>query len=466
MLTRFTVGNFCSFDKNQTLSLIAGSIQNKKERLYKTKDFKLLKFASIFGANASGKSNFIKAMEYAQTAIMAGMNYPFFEEKKYSYNRLNVMNKDKTSYFEFEICIDGEIYAYGFEVLIFQKKICEEWLIKLDKNNKDVALFTRNVDNKQIFFNPEYLTEKNKERMKVYIDDFKSVSNELFLSEINSNKEELYKNDPNLTILKKVFAWIVQLNISYPNTSISGYDCFSQKNIDELFKALQSFKTGISKIIPREISKEQALDKLNSDFRKQIEEAILRSCPPECNKNNKNCEQCGFRMNCNGRLIFVTFREKVPVFTEITFEHFNVPNVTFSLADESDGTQRLLDLLSVLFTQKENSVFVIDEIDRSLHPQLTMQFIKSFLNLAERKNIQLIITTHESHLLNLKLLRQDEIFFVEASYNGESILYPFDKFKERFDKKIEDAYLDGRYGAVPLFDSIYTPFDSESKEKM
>ena len=73
MLSRFTVGNFCSFDKNQTLSLIAGSIQNHKERLYQTNDFKLLKFASIYGANAAGKSNFIKAMDYAQTAIIVGV---------------------------------------------------------------------------------------------------------------------------------------------------------------------------------------------------------------------------------------------------------------------------------------------------------------------------------------------------------------------------------------------------------
>ena len=74
------------------------------------------------------------------------------------------------------------------------------------------------------------------------------------------------------------------------------------------------------------------------------------------------------------------------------------------------------------------------------------------------------MTTHESHLLNLDLLRQDEIFFVDVNSAGESILYPFDRFKQRFDKKIEKAYLDGRYGAVPLFDTIFTPFE-ENKER-
>lgn len=128
MLTRFSVGNFCSFNKNQTLTIISGAIQNKKERLFKTKDFKLLKFASIFGANASGESNFIKAMKYAQNIVMFGMEHPFFEEKKYSYNRLNPKSKDESSYFEFEICIDNEIYAYGFEILVFQKKYVKSGL--------------------------------------------------------------------------------------------------------------------------------------------------------------------------------------------------------------------------------------------------------------------------------------------------------------------------------------------------
>ena len=70
MLVRFTVGNFRSFNKNQTLSLIAGSIQNHKERLYQLNDFKLLKFGAIFGANAAGKSNFIAAINHARAITL------------------------------------------------------------------------------------------------------------------------------------------------------------------------------------------------------------------------------------------------------------------------------------------------------------------------------------------------------------------------------------------------------------
>lgn len=456
MLSRFTVGNFCSFDKNQTLSLIAGSIQNYKERLYQTKDFKLLKFASIYGANAAGKSNFIKAMDYAQSAIIMGVENEYFEDNKENYFRLNPENKLKPSYFEFEICIDKSIYAYGFEMIINQKRITEEWLVKLNKT-KDEIIFSRNSNTGSVYFNNDYLNDETRSRMDVYLEDFQNVTNKTFLSDIISNKTELYKNNEKLKILKDVHKWIFSLNISYPDTSITGYDCFSEKNINELLEAIKIFKTGISKVIPTVISKEQALDKTSPEFRKKIEDAIQRTCPKGISETVNEFESCGFRLNINGRLIFVTFKDAEPVFTEITFEHFGIKDVHFSLAEESDGTQRLLDLLSILFTKKENSVFVIDEIDRSLHPQLTRKFIENFLHYAKKKDIQLIISTHESHLLNLDMVRQDEIFFVESTPTGDSVLYPFDRFKERFDKKIEKAYLDGRYGGVPIFDSIFFP---------
>lgn len=458
MLSRFTVGNFCSFDKNQTLSLIAGSIQNHKERLYQANDFKLLKFASIYGANAAGKSNFIKAMDYACAAILVGVENEYFEEKKENYFRLNPENKTKPSYFEFEICIDKKIYAYGFEMIINQKRITEEWLVKLNKT-KDEIIFSRNTSTGSVYFNNDYISDESNSRMKIYLEDFQHVTNKTFLSEIVSNKSELYKNNDKMKILKDVHNWIGNLNISYPDTTITGYDGFSKKNISDFLDAIKIFKTGISNVKATEISKEQALDKTSPSFRKNIEETIQRTCPKDCDKDEAFCETCGFKMNINGRLIFVTFKNREPVFTEITFEHFGIKDVQFSLAEESNGTQRLLDLLSILFTRKDNSVFIIDEIDQSLHPQLTRRFIENFLHYAKRKDIQLIISTHESHLLDLEMVRQDEIFFVESTPTGDSVLYPFDRFKERFDKKIEKAYLDGRYGGVPVFDSIFFPND-------
>ncbi len=81
--------------------------------------------------------------------------------------------------------------------------------------------------------------------------------------------------------------------------------------------------------------------------------------------------------------------------------------------------------------------------------------------MAKTKNVQLVVTTHESLLLNLKLLRRDEIFFVEKNKEGASVIYPFDQFQEQFDAQLEQAYLTGRYGGVPFFESLYLPGEDE-----
>ena len=123
----------------------------------------------------------------------------------------------------------------------------------------------------------------------------------------------------------------------------------------------------------------------------------------------------------------------------------------------------MLDLIELIIAANygSKSIYVIDEIDRSLHPQLTYKLIESYLRLVDKSELQLIFTTHESHILDLKLLRRDEIWFVNKNQEGESSLYSLEQYNERFDKKINKAYLDGRYGAVPLFDEIFP-----MKEKM
>jgi AAA15 family ATPase/GTPase len=100
-------------------------------------------------------------------------------------------------------------------------------------------------------------------------------------------------------------------------------------------------------------------------------------------------------------------------------------------------------------------VFIIDEIDRSLHPQLTYRFIKYFLHLATNRNVQLIVTTHESRLLDFDLLRQDEIWLSEKDKEGATNLYSLDEYNVRFDRKVDKAYLEGRYGGVPIFTTLF-----------
>ena len=134
----------------------------------------------------------------------------------------------------------------------------------------------------------------------------------------------------------------------------------------------------------------------------------------------------------------------------IEFEH-EAEHVYFSLNEESDGTARLLDLIEILFKISNDSVYVIDEIDRCLHPAMTTKIIKLFLQMAEIRNTQLIITTHESLLLKDDLLRNDEISFMLKTSSGSTIIKSLDKYQLRADKKIYEALFDGTLEAIPQF---------------
>ena len=115
---------------------------------------------------------------------------------------------------------------------------------------------------------------------------------------------------------------------------------------------------------------------------------------------------------------------------------------------------RLLDLLEILLC-KENKTYIVDELDRCLHPSLTYKFVETFLELAEQNGVQLIVTTHESRLMDFDLLRRDEIWFVDKNNAGESSIYSLEEYNTRFDQKIDKAYLDGRYGGVPVFNTVF-----------
>jgi len=134
----------------------------------------------------------------------------------------------------------------------------------------------------------------------------------------------------------------------------------------------------------------------------------------------------------------------------IEFEH-EAPEVYFNLNEESDGTARLLDLIEILFKISNDSIYVIDEIDRCLHPAMTTKIIKLFLQMAESRNTQLIITTHESRLLKEDIFRNDEISFMLKLKSGSTLIKSLDNYQLRADKKIYVALFDGTIEAIPAF---------------
>ena len=126
----------------------------------------------------------------------------------------------------------------------------------------------------------------------------------------------------------------------------------------------------------------------------------------------------------------------------------------FNLEEESDGTVRLLDFVpafkNLIYSEK---VYIVDEIERSIHPLLIKELIKKF-SLDKKTRGQLIFTTHESNLLDQEIFRQDEIWFVEKDLNGSTDLYSLSDFKEHKTIDIRKGYLSGRYGSIPFLGNL------------
>ncbi len=462
MLIRFSVKNVLSFnddirdnDSNDTVqfSMNAGNVRTFPEHVNKSKNNKILKFAAIYGANASGKSNIIKAMSLMQSIVMNGQ---LNDLQTNLYCKVDSKNKNKPSYFEMEIELDGEYYAYGFECILYKSIIISEWLVKLNKSGES-PIFERDVKSKN------FVDGLKNKSINLYYNGIRSDKNILFLNEMNRKKKDFYKDNPKTAIYKKIFDWFREsLDINFANNSISGYKyLLEDDNFDKISSLLKAFGTGITDFKLEEIPKVQFYDKLPQELKYEVQKDVNKFVKLSRKKEkpgyfNFSIEHCFFSVKIDSQNV-------EPVYRELNFKHNNSDTI-FEVNEESDGTIRLLDLLEILLTKEKNKVYVIDEIDRCLHPNLTYRFIQTYLESLEKRNIQLIITSHESRILDLQLLRRDEVCFVKKNNKGESKIYSLDDYKTRFDQKLDKAYLDGRYDAVPEFGPIIANLNEDCEK--
>ena len=207
MLLHFRLKNFKSFKDKQDFSMIAGLSKSYLDRVYKTKDFNVLKFGAIYGANGAGKSNLIDALSYFRRLVVFGKpehikDVGFKLDNEYSL---------KPSYFEVILLIDNKIYSYGLEFFSFKNEFSSEWLYELTSSNKEKMIFERDIDNAKFIFEHKFNVTASK-KLDVYKDDLKKDKDKLFLNYINSkNDNEVVKELP---ILQKIFKWIIDTDIA------------------------------------------------------------------------------------------------------------------------------------------------------------------------------------------------------------------------------------------------------------
>ena len=446
MLIKFAVSNFLSFDERQELSLEAGKARKHSERLYTNRRLKLVKCEALFGANASGKSNLVEAFQFVQNMVEDGFPVGFSN----NYYRLNNNKRFEPSQFEIEMIIDDKHFCYTFSAILNSGTIVYESLYEITPSGLRKYLYERDVE-KEVFIVGDYFRGKDAiAKLENYGEDSASDHENLFLTIINKNKNKMYSDLPELEILKKMFIWFIfKLNISVPEGVLTGYPYFKDSNLEEIADLLNALGTGITKLkiveVPIEVVKRKIPEGLYNKIISNLEKENSRA-----KKDNKDRHPS---IVARAYKEFYTFEinpdDSITIRT-IEFSH-ETNDVFFSLNEESDGTARLLDLIEILFKISDNNIYVIDEIDRCLHPAMTAKIIDLFLRMAEKRNTQLIITTHESRLLKEDMLRNDEISFMLKTKSGSTIIKSLEKYQLRSDKKIYEALFDGTLEAIPQF---------------
>ncbi len=442
MLIRFIVGNFLSFRDEVEFSMIAGKPRTHPTHVVQGKrrnGIDILKSAVIYGANASGKSNLVKAIRFAKNLIIHGTR-PSTRILLSQFRFDESMSKE-VSKFEFEFKTNGQTYVYGFELNTVY--ISSEWLYETRKKSEKLIfervtnLSTANEFSTQVTFAS---IGNTKSRKVLELLGASTRHNQLFAAETFERENEYLKE------LKEIFLWFKSgLTIIFPKSRHVALESYIDSN--EVFRQklgeyLNTLDTGVLGVGTELIDADNDSLEISSEDEQKIKQELSDSS-----------ESIIFASSDGGRII-VSMDEGGNLRAAKVVTKHRVKNkesiVSLGIEEESDGTQRLIDLFPVLLNLTQNATVIIDELDRSLHPLLSQKFFELFFKMTEKAESQLVVTTHESNLLNLDLLRRDEIWFVEKDNDGCSKIYSLEEFAPRYDNDIRKGYLKGRFGAIPL----------------
>lgn len=562
MLIRFAFENYRSFKNQQVFSMAAGNQNQHTEHLIVSDKHRLLKGSYFFGANASGKSNLVKALDFVRRMVVNGPSSISYED---TYFRMDGESQNKPGVFQVDFLAHERTYSYGFVFDYMLHKVSEEWLYRLDPE-QDVCIFERQAG--KPFHTDLTLNAKSRLRFEIYSEDV--GDDELLLSLMGS------KYLAELPDVAHAVDWFKRVEVIYPTSTLKAPYSMSQApysraqapysmsqaygltpnapcstlntqlkahyatlqtsclthevprswSIDEMYqdsqetaKLLRLFDTGIQDIVKVKHKAEDVVSNFPKDVAKGILDDIVQklaqlsshhdypysshqtsdlnvqkdSQPASCqnlqqdtnhdsvqnvqkesrldahqySQHNVQPDSCQgaqhsqlvchktshrhFMLRLNDGVCYEVSTDNGELIAERwLMDHGNSAEL-FELIDESESTKRLLDLLPVYALGQHERVIVIDELDRSLHPKLVERYIQAFYDLTHGCKSQLICTTHDVQLMDLTILRSDEIWFVDRNADQAASIYSLGDYKHIQDKDAQKDYLLGRYGAIPCF---------------
>lgn len=413
MLVEFSVENFRSIKDRQILSMLSSNSKYRKldnsfaVQLRNNKSISLLPVAGVYGQNAAGKTNLVKAIGVMRSTVLG--SFERIHSLQYMPFAFSKEQLELPSSFNIIVIVDGVQYKYGF--VMDADKIHAEWLYADSK-----TLFTREL--KSIDVNFEYIYKFPSGNLTGKKETWKSTTRQdaLFLSTaVGLNSEQL----------KPIYNWFSKLSIfdsrrfanhemDKTTTSCNSEDGKSKDEIVQFLKTADFYITDID-------AKKETVDIANAKL------------PP-------------FLKVTGGQITRYDIKFKHP--TDYNDGRF------LGFEDESDGTQKMYKLAGYwLEALQQNKVIIFDELSTSLHT-LLVKFLVNYFNMSNKKfgsTAQLIFTTHDVSTLDQKLLDRDQIWFCERKYDQTSVLRSLVEYKySKGDSSYEKDYLSGRYGAIPI----------------
>lgn len=417
MLLQYSVNNHKSIKDTIEFSMATSS--KDKGNSFKLRQYELLKSAIVYGANASGKSNFLKSIAFmARIVLNKDKVIQSTDTLNHIPYRLNTETQDSSSTFEVVFFIDEVKYRYGFES--DKTTVYSEWLY-MDEKGKEAKLFFRDIDDEE-YVNPTKFKEGysffNKSESKINIS-----KNQLFIWKCDQNDGE---------ISKSILNWFNQINFIDGIDHDSYIDYTMKQMKDEAFhnkmvELVKSADIGIDNII---LNEEKMSEKRLTDMGASKE--LIE------------------RFEKTGGVIEISLDTYHKQYDE---QNNEIGEVVFNLDnEESIGTRKFFKMSApILNTLKEGKILIIDELDASLHPMLTKLLIQLFHNEeVNTKNAQLIFATHDTNLLTPALFRRDQIWLTEKDKFGATDVYSLAQFKDvRAKENFEKNYIQGKYGGIP-----------------
>jgi len=417
MIEEFSFGNFWSFKDIQTLNMTAAKIKSKNTELDQinifsiNKDIHLLKAKAIYGANASGKSNVIKALVTFIRIIKDSVKEERALELIDSF-QLSTETENKPTFFQLIFRIGKTRYRYGFEA--DDKSIKSEWLFSTP-NKREQALFIREdkliVDINQTHFKEGVMYQKLFKNSKDPI--FTETS--LFLTHLSSTGFGKLSKE----IIKTISAISIISGLGHRGMyGVAGDSLSDSIKKKFILNFLKNADIGIDDLDTVEIANENLPDNIEDEVKEDLKK---------------------------GKII-VSSRTKFNAYLKSEGKS----DFSFGM-QESEGTKKMFELSPFIYRSlKEGTPLFIDEFDSRFHPLLTKKIVELY-NSTENKKSQLIFTTHDTNLLSSDLLRRDQIDFVEKDKYGASHLYTLVEIKGvRNDASFEKDYIQGKYGAIPF----------------